>query len=98
MVQSAVLIDSNIEPASEFASSVRQEWEDHGASKLYSYLNIVLIKASTKTDGEGPGIDDAAGFFANVFGGERFEEYVREIAITNQNYVLTADCRSARSR
>lgn len=23
-------------------------------------------------------MDDAAGFFANVFGGDRFEEYVRE--------------------
>ena len=24
----------------------------------------------------GPSMEDAAGFFANVFGGERFEEYV----------------------
>lgn len=30
-----------------------------------------------QTDKEGPSMDDAADFFANVFGGERFEEYVR---------------------
>lgn len=53
---------------------------------LYSYLNTVLTRITIKTDGEGPGIDDAAGFFANVFGGERFEEYVREIFVTNLNF------------
>ncbi len=26
----------------------------------------------------GVGVDDAAGFFANVFGGERFQDYVRD--------------------
>ena len=28
-------------------------------------------------DKENMGMEDAAGFFANVFGGERFKDYVR---------------------
>ena len=31
-------------------------------------------------------MDDAAGFFANVFGGERFEDYVRYL----MNHLLTS--------
>ena len=44
----------------------------------------------------GVGMDDAAGFFANVFGGERFNDYVRR---ARQSYLAVADMRrSARSR
>ncbi len=30
----------------------------------------------------GVGVDDAAGFFANVFGGERFQDYVRDYPLS----------------
>lgn len=43
----------------------------------HTLLSVNQTDSLLKVDSEGPGMDDAAGFFANVFGGERFEEYVR---------------------
>jgi hypothetical protein len=60
----------------------------------------MLIGTCFQTEKEGePGIDDAAGFFAHVFGGDAFEPYVRLIAPTcayrrNETHI----CRSARFR
>lgn len=34
----------------------------------------------------GVGVDDAAGFFANVFGGERFQDYVRDLYLYKLPY------------
>ncbi|KIJ55712.1 hypothetical protein M422DRAFT_24252 [Sphaerobolus stellatus SS14] len=35
-------------------------------------------------DKEGPSMEDAAGFFANIFGGERFHDYVGEISLMKE--------------
>ncbi|KAJ3513606.1 hypothetical protein NLJ89_g2855 [Agrocybe chaxingu] len=59
----------------------------HGApfdySKAYQNLRAVYDKNGKKmVDKEGPvNMEDAAGFFANVFGGERFHDYIGEISI-----------------
>lgn len=47
-------------------------------SFIYQNLRAVYDKNGAKmTEKEGGiGVDDAAGFFANVFGGERFQDYV----------------------
>ena len=53
-------------------------------------------------EGAGVGMEDAAGFFANVFGGERFRDWVRTLLSTNNTvdktnfYFLLS--RSERSR
>lgn len=52
-------------------------------------------------EGAGVGMEDAAGFFANVFGGERFRDWVRTLLsqpitqLTNIYFLLG---RSERSR
>ncbi|TDL23886.1 DnaJ-domain-containing protein [Rickenella mellea] len=38
----------------------------------------------TMVDKEGPGMEDAAGFFAQVFGGERFQPYIGEISLMKE--------------
>lgn len=38
----------------------------------------------TMVDKEGPGMDDAAGFFAKVFGGDRFEDYIGQISLMKE--------------
>jgi hypothetical protein len=35
----------------------------------------------------GPSMEDAAGFFANVFGGDRFHEYVRSNGSYRQGFL-----------
>ncbi|KAF5316141.1 hypothetical protein D9619_006450 [Psilocybe cf. subviscida] len=57
-------------------------------SKAYQVLSdpnlrVVYDKNGSKmVDKEGPvNMEDAAGFFANVFGGERFHDYIGEISI-----------------
>ena len=35
----------------------------------------------------GVGMEDAAGFFANVFGGERFRDYVRSRRLLRANFL-----------
>ncbi|PPQ69778.1 hypothetical protein CVT25_009762 [Psilocybe cyanescens] len=57
-------------------------------SKAYQVLSDPNLRAvydkngKNMVDKEGPiNIDDAAGFFANVFGGERFHDYIGEISI-----------------
>lgn len=39
-------------------------------------------------EGAGVGMEDAAGFFANVFGGERFRDWVRTLNNTVDKYLL----------
>ncbi|EJD41195.1 DnaJ-domain-containing protein [Auricularia subglabra TFB-10046 SS5] len=59
-------------------------------SKAYSVLSDSNLRAvydkngKSMVDKEGPGMDDAAGFFANVFGGERFNDYIGEISIMKE--------------
>ncbi|KAI5117135.1 hypothetical protein M0805_008254 [Coniferiporia weirii] len=59
-------------------------------SKAYQVLSDPNLRAvydkngKSMTDKEGPGMEDAAGFFANVFGGERFEEYIGEISLMKE--------------
>ncbi|KAH9479423.1 putative J domain-containing protein C4H3.01 [Psilocybe cubensis] len=57
-------------------------------SKAYQVLSDPNLRAvydkngKKMVDKEGPiNMDDAAGFFANVFGGERFHDYIGEISI-----------------
>jgi hypothetical protein len=38
-------------------------------------VDVILNILQTEKEGE-PGIDDAATFFAHIFGGDRFEDYV----------------------
>lgn len=48
---------------------------------VLSIIHTVLIIVSAQVDKEGGvGMEDAAGFFANVFGGERFMDYVSPTA------------------
>ncbi|KAL5492108.1 CAJ1_2 [Sanghuangporus weigelae] len=57
------------------------------AYKVLSDSNMRAVydkNGKSMTDKEGPGIDDAAGFFANVFGGERFEDYIGEISLMKE--------------
>jgi len=60
-------------------------------SKAYQVLSdpnlrTVYDKHGAKmTEKEGAvGVDDAAGFFANVFGGERFQDYIGEISLMKE--------------
>ena len=46
----------------------------------------------------GMAMEDAAGFFANVFGGERFRDYVRPPAPILPTRASRPPSRSARSR
>ncbi|TFK29661.1 DnaJ-domain-containing protein [Coprinopsis marcescibilis] len=57
-------------------------------SKAYQVLSDPNLRAVYDKNGKGMvdkegaiNIEDAAGFFANVFGGERFSDYIGEIAI-----------------
>lgn len=69
-------------------SSADAEEKFKDISKAYQVLSDSNLRAvydkngKSMVDKEGPvNIDDAAGFFANVFGGERFQEYIGEISI-----------------
>ena len=42
-------------------------------------------KAMADKEGASTGMDDAAGFFATVFGGERFKDWVRILALSSNN-------------
>ncbi|EPT02931.1 hypothetical protein FOMPIDRAFT_1022583 [Fomitopsis schrenkii] len=60
-------------------------------SKSYQVLSDPNLRASYDKYGAkmvdkegGVGMDDAAGFFANVFGGERFNEYIGEISLMKE--------------
>ncbi|TFK85102.1 DnaJ-domain-containing protein [Polyporus arcularius HHB13444] len=60
-------------------------------SKAYQILSDPNLRAvydkngAKMTDTEGaPTMDDAAGFFANVFGGERFRDYIGEISLMKE--------------
>ncbi|EJD07253.1 DnaJ-domain-containing protein [Fomitiporia mediterranea MF3/22] len=59
-------------------------------SKAYQILSDPNLRTvydkngKSMTDKEGPGLEDAAGFFANVFGGERFEDYIGEISLMKE--------------
>ncbi|OCH85934.1 DnaJ-domain-containing protein [Obba rivulosa] len=60
-------------------------------SKAYQVLSDPNLRAvydkngAKMMDKEGPvNMDDAAGFFANVFGGERFKDYIGEISLMKE--------------
>ncbi|KAH7106486.1 DnaJ-domain-containing protein [Auriculariales sp. MPI-PUGE-AT-0066] len=61
-------------------------------SKAYSILSDPNLRAvydragakMTEKEGGEMDIDDAAGFFANVFGGERFMDYIGEISLMKE--------------
>ncbi|KAI0704502.1 X-domain of DnaJ-containing-domain-containing protein [Cerioporus squamosus] len=60
-------------------------------SKAYQILSDPNLRAvydkngAKMTDSEGaPTMEDAAGFFANVFGGERFRDYIGEISLMKE--------------
>ncbi|EPQ56573.1 DnaJ-domain-containing protein [Gloeophyllum trabeum ATCC 11539] len=60
-------------------------------SKAYQVLSDPNLRAvydkhgKKMTEKEGAfGVDDAAGFFANVFGGERFKDYIGEISLMKE--------------
>lgn len=60
-------------------------------SKAYQILSDPNLRAvydrngAKMVDKEGPvTVDDAAGFFANVFGGERFKDYIGEISLMKE--------------
>ncbi|KAH8116544.1 DnaJ-domain-containing protein [Phellopilus nigrolimitatus] len=75
-------------PDKNKSSDAEEKFKD--ISKAYQVLSdpnlrVVYDKnGKSMTDKEGPGMDDAAGFFANVFGGERFEEYIGEISLMKE--------------
>ncbi|KAI0769224.1 X-domain of DnaJ-containing-domain-containing protein [Irpex lacteus] len=60
-------------------------------SKAYQVLSDPNLRAVYDKNGAkmmekegGVGVDDAAGFFANVFGGERFQDYIGEISLMKE--------------
>ncbi|KAF9818275.1 hypothetical protein IEO21_02903 [Rhodonia placenta] len=60
-------------------------------SKAYQVLSDSNLRAVYDRNGAkmvdkegGVGVDDAAGFFANVFGGERFKDYIGEISLMKE--------------
>ncbi|KAI0675848.1 X-domain of DnaJ-containing-domain-containing protein [Trametes maxima] len=60
-------------------------------SKAYQILSDPNLRAVYDKNGAkmvdkegGVGMDDAAGFFANVFGGERFKDYIGEISLMKE--------------
>ncbi|KAF7795016.1 hypothetical protein EIP86_006160 [Pleurotus ostreatoroseus] len=59
-------------------------------SKAYQVLSDPNLRAvydrngSKMVDKEGPSMEDAAGFFANVFGGERFMDWIGEISLMKE--------------
>ncbi|KAI0339673.1 DnaJ-domain-containing protein [Trametopsis cervina] len=60
-------------------------------SKAYQVLSDSNLRAVYDKNGAkmtekegGIGVDDAAGFFANVFGGERFQDYIGEISLMKE--------------
>ncbi|KAG1770748.1 X-domain of DnaJ-containing-domain-containing protein [Suillus occidentalis] len=59
-------------------------------SKAYQVLSDANLRAvydkngKTMVDKESTELDDAAGFFANVFGGERFRDYIGEISLMKE--------------
>ncbi|KDQ61404.1 hypothetical protein JAAARDRAFT_30838 [Jaapia argillacea MUCL 33604] len=60
-------------------------------SKAYQVLSDPNLRAVYDKNGSkmldkegGVGMDDAAGFFANVFGGERFKDYIGEISLMKE--------------
>ncbi|KAI0091486.1 DnaJ-domain-containing protein [Irpex rosettiformis] len=60
-------------------------------SKAYQVLSDPNLRTVYDKNGAkmmekegGVGVDDAAGFFANVFGGERFQDYIGEISLMKE--------------
>ncbi|GJJ08325.1 hypothetical protein Clacol_002536 [Clathrus columnatus] len=54
-------------------------------SKAYQNLRAVYDRnGKLMVDKEGPSMEDAAGFFAQVFGGERFVDYIGEISLMKE--------------
>ncbi|EIW79340.1 DnaJ-domain-containing protein [Coniophora puteana RWD-64-598 SS2] len=59
-------------------------------SKAYQVLSDSNLRAvydkngKNMVDKENPDLEDAAGFFANVFGGERFREWIGEISLMKE--------------
>lgn len=59
-------------------------------SKAYQVLSDANLRAvydkngKSMVDKESTELDDAAGFFANVFGGERFRDYIGEISLMKE--------------
>ena len=60
---------------------MREAYDKYGKSMVGGCICVPPSVAYLRfqVDKEGPGMDDAAGFFAKVFGGDRFEEYVRNL-------------------
>ncbi|KAG2157796.1 X-domain of DnaJ-containing-domain-containing protein [Suillus bovinus] len=71
-------------------SSLGAEEKFKDISKAYQVLSDANLRAvydkngKTMVDKESTELDDAAGFFANVFGGERFRDYIGEISLMKE--------------
>lgn len=72
-------------------SSPEAEEQFKEISKAYQVLSDPNLRAVYDRNGKqmvdkeaGPSMEDAAGFFANVFGGERFFEYIGEISLMKE--------------
>ncbi|KZT37723.1 DnaJ-domain-containing protein [Sistotremastrum suecicum HHB10207 ss-3] len=72
-------------------SSPEAEEKFKDISKAYQVLSDPNLRAVYDKNGEsmvdkegGIGMEDAAGFFANVFGGERFMDYIGEISLMKE--------------
>lgn len=71
-------------------SSLDAEEKFKDISKAYQVLSDANLRAvydkngKTMVDKESTELDDAAGFFANVFGGERFRDYIGEISLMKE--------------
>lgn len=71
-------------------SSVGAEEKFKDISKAYQVLSDANLRAvydkngKNMVDKESTELDDAAGFFANVFGGERFRDYIGEISLMKE--------------
>lgn len=65
-------------------------------SKAYQVLsdpNLRVVydrNGKSMVDKEGPSMEDAAGFFAQVFGGERFIDYIGEISLMKEMTTVAA--------
>ncbi|KAG2132806.1 X-domain of DnaJ-containing-domain-containing protein [Suillus clintonianus] len=71
-------------------SSLDAEEKFKDISKAYQVLSDANLRAvydkngKSMVDKESTELDDAAGFFANVFGGERFRDYIGEISLMKE--------------
>ncbi|KAG0709308.1 X-domain of DnaJ-containing-domain-containing protein [Suillus ampliporus] len=71
-------------------SSLDAEEKFKDISKAYQVLSDANLRTvydkngKSMVDKESTELDDAAGFFANVFGGERFRDYIGEISLMKE--------------